>query len=306
MSEPSLEVFHRRTVGNRVLTWFAATRPAFLTASVLPVVAALALSTHLVPRLNPVLAILTLIAIILIHSAANVLNDYFDAVSGTDADNQARVYPFTGGSRFIQNAVLDPGETRSFGFALTFAGAVLGLLVGALSGPALLAIGLLGGLLAIFYSAPPCLSCRGLGDVAILVSFGVLPVIGTVYIQTGAFPPQAWWMGASVGCFVAAILWANSIPDITADRKAGKWTLPARLGAARARFGLPIIFGLGFLLLILAPLPTWSRLALLAMVPAGLAVTRLFQGRVAQALPLTIMTHVAFSVLLTLGLVLAR
>ncbi|MGF1643796.1 MAG: prenyltransferase [Thiotrichales bacterium] len=306
MIEPTSEVFHRRTLGNRLFTWIAATRPAFLTASVLPVVVALALSRQLTAHLDVLLAILTLLAIILIHSGANVLNDYFDALNGTDDANQARVYPFTGGSRFIQNAVLDREETRRFGFGLIAAGAALGLLISALSGPPLLAIGLLGGLIAIFYSAPPCLACRGLGDAAILVCFGLLPVIGTAYIQTGAFPVEAWWVGLSVGSFIAAILWANSIPDIAADRRANKLTLPARLGERRARYGLPALFGLGFGLLVFAPLPAWSLIALLAAIPGALAVMQLFKGRLARALPLTIMTHAVFAILLTLGLVVAH
>lgn len=72
----------------------------------LPVIVGLALSYRLTGTLQEGLALLTIFAIILIHSSANVLNDYFDAKNGSDDANTARIYPFTGGSRFIQNGVL--------------------------------------------------------------------------------------------------------------------------------------------------------------------------------------------------------
>jgi 1,4-dihydroxy-2-naphthoate octaprenyltransferase len=186
--------------------------------------------------------------------------------------------------------------------ALIISGAVLGLLVAAMTGPLILLIGTAGGLTAIFYSAPPCLVCRGLGDLSIALSFGVLPLVGTVYVQTGEMPALAWWAGAAIGCFVAAILWANSIPDIKADRKAGKLSLPVRLGERYAWVGLPLLFALGFLLLAAAPLPAACYLALMAAGSALIATRAMLQGRMMPALPLTIGTHAVVCILLTLGL----
>ena len=47
-----------------------------------------------------------------------MLNDYYDHLNGTDAANTGRLFPFTGGSRFIQNRVLTPGQTLAYGLAL--------------------------------------------------------------------------------------------------------------------------------------------------------------------------------------------
>ena len=307
MSEPTIERFHGRTLGNRLLTALAATRPAFLTASVLPVLAAGALSAMLGAGgfSSPLLAMATL-GIALIHAGANVLNDYFDSVSGNDAANTARVYPFSGGSRFIQNDVLSEQQMLRLGLGSMLTGAAIGLVLVWASGPLLLAIGLAGSLLAVLYSAPPCLACRGLGDAVIAICFGLLPVIGTTLILTGAIPPQAWWLGAIIACFVAAILWVNSVPDIEADRIAGKLTLPVRLGAERAVALLPAWFAAGFALLLASPLPSQSWLALLAIVPAALASLAARDGRLEQAMPLTILTHAAVCALLTLSLLVTR
>ena len=302
MQEPSTAVFHRRTLPNRVSTWFAATRPAFLTASVMPVLVGLAFSWREHGTINFELALATLLNIVLIHAGANVLNDYYDAKNGTDGANTARIFPFSGGSRFIQNGVMTPRQTFWLGAVLLGSGAFLGLLMAAVAGAFVLAIGLVGGLLAIFYSAPPCLACRGLGDFAIAACFGLLPVAGTEYIQAGLVSPANLWLGGAVGCFVAGILWINSIPDIEADRAAGKLTLPVRLGRDRAPYGLLTLFVTGFALIALGPLPRGAWLALLAIVPAGIAMRMLLRGQLMPAIPLTLATHASVCILLVAGL----
>lgn len=302
MNEPNVAVFHQRTLANRLATWVAATRPAFLTASVLPVLVGLALTWNVHGSLDWALAVATIVNIMVIHAGANVFNDYCDARNGTDAANVAHVFPFSGGSRFIPNGVLSLRQTFWLGTVLLAAGAALGLVMAAIAGPFVLAIGAVGGALAIFYSAPPCLACRGLGDFVIAICFGTLPVAGTEFIQVGAVSPANWWLGAAVGCFVAAILWINSIPDIDADRAAGKWTLPARLGPQRAAYGLLALFVTGFLLIALGPVPVGTWPALLAAFPAGMAMRSLLRGDLLPAMPLTLATHASVCLLLVAGL----
>ena len=302
MQEPNLLLYPQNTLSNRLYTWFIATRPAFFTASVLPVLVGLALSWHYAQSLRWDLAGLAVLAIVLIHAGANVLNDYHDAQNGTDSHNQQRIFPFSGGSRFIQNQVLNLQETRWLGLALLAGGALLGLLAMLLTGPWLLLIGGLGALLAVFYSAPPCLACKGLGDLSIVLSFGVLPVVGVVWMQLGSVPASAWWLGGSIGVFTAAILWVNSIPDIQADRQAGKWTWPARLGAQRAAWGLPALFALGFSGLWWTTLSPPLTLYWLALLPAVGAVHQVLQGRLLSAIPLTLGTHSLLGLLLVVDL----
>jgi len=300
-TEPSVEIFHGNTLGNKIATYIAATRPPFLTASVLPVVAGLGLVWGETGQLNIVLALLTLLNIVFIHAGANVLNDYFDSRNGTDAANTNRLFPFSGGSRFIQNGVITEEQTFRFGFVLMMLGAVLGVAMTVITGPFILIIGLSGGLLAIFYSAPPCLACRGLGDLTIALCFGVLPVVGAAYIQTAEVMHSAIWLGAIIGCFVAAILWVNSIPDIDADRKAGKMTLPVRMGKQRALHGLGIWFAAGFGILLCSPLPIGSYISLLAAIPAAMAAKASVDSQLMSAIPMTLMVHAAVCILLALG-----
>lgn len=304
MREPSVEVFHQRTLANRVLTWIAATRPPFLLASVLPVLVGGALARHMQGFVSVSLLVLASVGILLVHAGANVLNDYFDAVSGADAGNKGRAFPFTGGSRFIQNGVLTLDQTGRLGAGLLLAGALIGLAAAWHGGPMFLAIGIAGGATAVAYSAPPCLACRGLGDVAIVVAFGLLPLAGTTLLLMQHIPDQAWWAGGVIGCFAAAILWANSIPDIDADRAVGKLTMPARLGAGAAKRVLPVWFVAGSALLIASPLPHSTWIMLLSAFPAAGAARLVLTDRLEKALPLVIMTHAAACGLLVLGLML--
>ena len=198
MIEPSVEIYHCQTNGNLMRAYFNAIRPAFLSASILPVLTALAYVRGTFGSLDYSLALLTLLGIAFMHSAANVLNDYFDSENGTDAANHQRVYPFSGGSRFIQNGVFSKQQILLFGSFLLINGICIGLIIVYLSGPVILLMGIVGALLTVFYSAPPCLACRGLGDLTIAICFGLLPVVGIVYTQVGQINSDSVWLGLTI------------------------------------------------------------------------------------------------------------
>ncbi|MDH5396312.1 MAG: UbiA family prenyltransferase, partial [Gammaproteobacteria bacterium] len=91
------------------------------------------------------------------------------------------------------------------------------------------------------------------------------------------------------------------IPDIEADKKAGKKTLPVRLGKSMAVYGLAIWFILGFVLLLVSPLPASSYIGLLAIIPAVKAAKALLKGDLIPAIPMTLVTHTAVCLLLAVG-----
>mgnify|MGYP000902540562 CR=1 FL=1 len=88
-----------------------ATRPAFLGVTLFACLIGLAAAHGSGVPLDPAKALLTALFALLAHAGINVLNDYYDARSGADAANTERIFPFTGGSRFIQNGVLSEAET---------------------------------------------------------------------------------------------------------------------------------------------------------------------------------------------------
>lgn len=132
-------------------------------------------------------ALLTVLFALVAHAGANVINDYHDALSGADAGNHERLFPFTGGSRFIQNGVLSLRETRFFGYGLLVAVIPAGLWLTAHSAGGLIWIGLAGLLIAWAYSAPPLqLMARGVGEGAIAGGW-LMVVLGTDFVQRGEF-----------------------------------------------------------------------------------------------------------------------
>jgi 1,4-dihydroxy-2-naphthoate polyprenyltransferase len=298
---------------NPLKRYFLATRPPFLLASVAPCLVGLATAYDGGVQLNWLAALLTLVGAVLFHAAANVLNDYYDALNGTDAMNTERLYPFTGGSRFIQNGVLTPMQTARYGFSLLAAGIVVGLLLLEQSGSGLLVIGLAGTVIAWAYSAPPLsLNSRGLGELSIATAFGLLIIVGTDYVQRGGFDLSPLLAAIPYGLLTSSLLYINQFPDREADARAGKHHLVVRLGANKARWGylLLVLFANLYLVgLVLVGLFTpWILLALLAA-PAGMTAAVILlrhasePPRLGTAIPLTILSVLLHGVLLAAGLV---
>ena len=308
--EPTLAAFP-----NPALRYFAATRPAFL--SVTFAAALLGLATAFVDgiALRPMAAFFTVFFALVAHAGANVLNDYYDALNGADEANGDRQFPFTGGSRFIQNGVLPLRATGIFGYLLLAAVIPAGLWLTAYSAQGLIWIGLAGLFIGWAYSAPPLkLMSRGLGEFAVACGW-LLVVIGADFVQRGTFSVVPLLGGVSYALHVANVLFINQFPDYRADAAAGKRNWVVRLGPRRARWGYLLAVLAAYLWLIAAVgsgwLPWPALLALAAAIPAFKAARELLrhaahpQGLV-PAIKATIGAAMMHGVLLAIGLSAAR
>ncbi len=210
---------------------FAATRPKFYPASILPVLAGSAWGFKVAGGFDVAVFVLALLATVCVHAGANVLNDVGDDQIGTDRHNDDRIYPYTGGSRFIQVGILSATSMARLGVSLLAIAAIAGMILLTIEGAMILWFGLAGVLLAVLYSLGPIrLSSIGLGELAVAVGFGVLPVSGAAWLQSGVIDAGVIVYSLPIGAWVAAILLINEVPDIVADEAAGKRTLPVRLG----------------------------------------------------------------------------
>jgi len=293
----------------RPIVWLLATRPAFLVVTLIAVLLGLALTIHQGAALRPWAALSTLVFALVAHAGANVINDYHDR--DTDGLNRDRLYPFTGGSRFIQNEVLTARETAWLGYGALAMVVPAGLALTLTSGPLLVPIGLAGLLLGWAYSAPPLrLAGRGLGEVVITAAW-LLVIVGTHYVQLGRLSPVPAFVGLPYALLVAAILYVNQFPDAKADAAAGKRTLVVRLGAARAAHGLPLLglcaagWHLGLMAAGAIPLATSAALLpLLALVPASAQLKRYASdpARLRPAIARTLAATVGYGAVLTFSL----
>jgi len=210
---------------------FNATRPKFFPASALPVLAGTAWGFHAAGSFNLQVFMLALFATVCVHAASNVLNDVGDDSGGTDQQNDDRIYPYTGGSRFIQQGIMSPVEMARWGTTLLALAAIAGLVLIYLKGAMVLYLGLAGVALGVFYSLGPArLASLGIGETAVAVGFGVVPIVGAAWLQGAAITASLVLFSLPVSAWVAAILLINEVPDIAADGATGKRTLPVRLG----------------------------------------------------------------------------
>ena len=277
--EPTPELLSGDTPARVLRRYLGSTRPMFLTASVLPVLVGSAWGWQAAEVFDPLVFVVALVVVALVHAGANVANDVADNQSGTDQQNEQRIHPFTGGSRFIQNGIMTPREMTLWAAALLTAGIALGLLLVMLKGPWVLVFGFAGIGLGLAYSVPPlALSSRGMGEVAVAAAFGVLPVIGSFWLQAGFVTSEALLVSIAMGLWAMAVLVINEIPDVAADASAGKRTLVVRLGprsSAWLYLVVQLAAFLAFVLAVLAGAIGWASLTL----PTGLLVLAAWTAR---------------------------
>lgn len=216
-------------------TLWRMTRPGFLTATAVGVLIGLGATRASGVAVSPWLAAITLVLALLSHAAANVLNDFADAVSGADDSNDTGIPPFTGGSRLIQTGAATVAQTRQLAWLLLLLSAIGGAALAAwVPGNGLWWIGATGLGLAWAYSMPPLrLMGRGLGELTVALAWWLV-VIGTDYVQRSGFSPLPAAAGAGYALLIANLLLVNGLPDAASDARVDKRTLAVILGPHRA------------------------------------------------------------------------
>lgn len=303
-------------MSSRTQTLFHELRAAFLPASLLAVFVGTALAFYRTGHWHWPLFLACVGGVGAIHGGANVLNDYFDHLGGSDAANTEFVRPFTGGSRLIQQGKLTPREVRAFGLALLAVGVVIGLSLVRWRGIGVLAFLVPAILVAVAYSVPRVgLAARGLGEAAVALAFGVLGVMGSYFVQTGQLSAEAFFVSLPLAFLVGAVLFINQFQDYAADRATDKRNWVVRLGRQRAARVFAFVLTLGVLLPAaevvsgLAPTPLiWATGSVLFACPAILCARRHFDdpARLTPANALTVVTYAVVAISAGGALVFAR
>lgn len=220
---------------SKIILWLKELRAPFCTASTLPVIIGTAAAYSQTGHFDLTLCILAVCAIAAIHLGANIANDYFDHVSRNDWLNDNKT-PFSGGSRMIQNNLLSPKEVLIGSVIFFSIGAGLGIAILAITKSLfVLALGLMGITGGYSYTAPPLkLGYRTAGEITIGLLFGILPVYGAYYIQTGMIDFVPFFPALFAAILIFLVIFANEFPDFSADRAANKKTLVVILGVKNA------------------------------------------------------------------------
>lgn len=220
------------------------------------------------------LLLLTLVGAGAAHLFSNMVNDLWDFKSGTDGAAQATEGAISTNSGYLTKGVWSLKRFEAVTWGLFGLAAACGVALAFLSGWMAFVFGALGGLIAYFYVAPPIqFGYRGKGysEIAILLSFGILPVMGSYYVQTSHLDYRALLLSLPIGMLTTLVLFNHHFLHWQADRQAGKRTLVVVWGERRAlRFSriLLLIAVLCHVACVAAgALPLYALVGLLAAIP---------------------------------------
>jgi len=219
-----------------------AARPKTLPAAIVPVWVACVLAWKLTGRFDLRLAACTLGGALAIQIATNFFNDAIDSHKG--ADTERRLGP----TRVTASGLLSARTVLGWALGFLLLAVAFGGVLYQERGWPILAIGVPSLFLAYGYTGGPFpLAYRGLGEVFVILFFGFVAVAGTVFIQTGAWPPAAWLLGLQIGLLSAVLISINNLRDRAEDATTGKRTLAVRFGhhAAVAVIALELLLAAG-------------------------------------------------------------
>lgn len=256
--------------------WLEGARIRTLPAAVAPVFTACAIviqeaNKHTAPwlwgvdpnhkRISVLLSVLALFVALNFQIAVNFANDYSDGIRGTDAH---RVGPL----RLTASGKLAPKKVKYLAISFFAVGASFGLAITLLSGAWwLIPLGIICLYSGWFYTGGKNpYGYKGIGEVFVLLNFGIIATLGTYSTQTHAISWPSLLGAIAVGFLASALLMVNNIRDLDTDVKAHKNTLAVKLGHRSANYvyAALILLGIcGFAMLnpwtlVISPLGFWS------------------------------------------------
>lgn len=209
---------------NRLKAWFLAARPKTLAGAAFPVVIGSSLA-YIDEEFQWVPAIICLLFAFLMQIDANLINDLFDFLKGSDREDRL------GPKRACAQGWISPNAMKKGIIVTTLLACATGSLLLFYAGWELIIVGMICVLFAFLYTTGPYpLSYHGWGDILVIVFFGFIPVGCTYYIQTHSWNASVTIASLICGLIVDTLLVVNNYRDREADAKSGKKTIIVRFG----------------------------------------------------------------------------
>ena len=262
----------------RIQIWLQASRAFTLGMPFMSVSVGAFLAYYAGARFSIPIYLAAVAAAMLLQAAANLINDYYDFIKGTDLDNWESPDAF-GPGLVIQQGLLSAEQIHIAGLVTFAVGCGLGLVLAYACGWPVLALGLVGALGAYFYTAAPLsLAYHGLGDFMVFALMGPGYVLGGYYVLALGFSWPALLVGTSMGLLCSSLLQVNNLRDIENDRKHGKWTMAAIVGRRAAMVELVACDALAYAIVVICVpvrLLPWPSLLVFAVLPRAIDQIRL-------------------------------
>jgi 1,4-dihydroxy-2-naphthoate octaprenyltransferase len=211
-----------QTKTNSSKAWFLAARPKTLAGAATPVLIGLGLIWHDKGTLLPIPTILCLLFAFVMQIDANFVNDYFDFKKGTD--DSSRLGP----KRACAEGWITLTAMKYGIFCTTAIACIIGLPLIFYGGWSMILVGIACVSFCILYTTS--LSYKGLGDVLVLVFFGLVPVMLTYFLQCKTFTLPTFLFSLSCGLIIDTLLIVNNFRDRETDKAGGKRTLVVLIG----------------------------------------------------------------------------
>lgn len=210
--------------------WWQASRPRTLVAGAVPVLTGTWLAWRLDHVFSPLLLALTLGSCLAIQMATNFFNDAIDAGKGADTERRLGPARLTAGGLVSSRAMLTAGVL------MLAVATLLALPLLWWRGWPIVAIGLPSLWFSYGYTGGPWpLAYRGLGELFVILFFGLVAVAGSQFVMSGHWSVEGPVAGLQLGFLSAVLIAINNLRDIDEDRASGKRTLAARHGPAFGR-----------------------------------------------------------------------
>lgn len=223
---------------NSIKAWLLAARPKTLTGAIIPVMLGSALA-FMDGKFNWLPALICTVFACLMQIAANLINDLFDYLKGTDREDRL------GPERACAQGWITPRAMKAGILTVILLACATGCLLLFWGGWELIIVGVLCVVFAFFYTTGPYpLSYHGWGDVLVLLFFGFIPVGGTYYVQALTLSTDVIIVSLISGILIDTLLVVNNYRDREADKKSGKRTIIVRFGEP---FGRYFYLTLGFI-----------------------------------------------------------
>ena len=272
---------------SQLINWLKVMRVSqgFFFISAMPVFLGTALVTmYYDVKINPLVFFLMLIGSMIYHLGADMINEYYDHISGNDALVDIKT-PFSGGTQILEKGLLNPKRVLHISWLFFFLGALTSLLIAYLTNYYVLIFSALGLISCWGYSAPPLKFCyRGIGEVVIFLNNGLF-IIGAVFVAFAEnFDLRLILPSLFLGFLGFAIILMNEVPDIRADKQVDKKNLVVRFGVKKAlilhKFVITLAFSSIIIAVVLRHLPICSLLCLLG--PLLVSDKKIFSNMISE------------------------
>nr|CAI5826742.1 unnamed protein product [Callosobruchus analis] len=230
---------------------------------------------------NYITLLLTVLTVVSVHGAGNVVNTYFDYVKGIDNRKSD--------DRILVDHILTKDEVVSLGALLYFAGCVGFILLATISPAKMehLALVYFGGLSSSFlYTGGIGFKYIALGDVLILIIFGPISVLFAFMSQTGRLEWATMYYAIPLALNTEAILHSNNTRDLESDRKVGIVTLAIIIGHTASHVLYAFLLFTPYIMFMVASLKysKWFMLPLVTL-PSAFRIEKQFRSKDMHTVP---------------------